>query len=491
MRVDDLSVTVEGEATRDLRAVIERTFVQALLASLERALLRALDLPDGRVFIRRVDVAWTVDESDLSDPRVIDALAAELAAALAPRCDRAAPANLPFDPPAIAFATAEDHLAAAVIAPTPRPWYLPVVDATAIPTTPSQNRALAYWSAASPTATPTHRAQHTPRPPGPAPHPTPTLAPAPSSHASTTSPSSPSPAPSPASSPQQAAPSTATDRQTATEHPTTTTTTLTTPTATVPSTEAVPATATATVTVTATPTVTATVTDTDTDTDTVTTTTVPHPTVPTRAAATAYLVARVLELDLAEHLWCAGLPEPLYLHAAATLLLADAIHATDPAPHILSGLPWDSRPPAPPTAEPWAIAEVGDKLATSLTAMLAARNLPAPAAPVAATLDALTHTLTAAHPTANALATRCAAALCCAFQWRLGQPADLASLTAHLAHPGDVTLTGDTLRVRMPMSAIDIDIRRAGLDLNPGYAPWMRRTVTIEFTPDDPTTDVH
>jgi hypothetical protein len=33
----------------------------------------------------------------------------------------------------------------------------------------------------------------------------------------------------------------------------------------------------------------------------------------------------------------------------------------------------------------------------------------------------------------------------------------------------------------MPMEAIDIDLRRAGLDLDPGFLPWLGRKVEFVF----------
>ena len=39
----------------------------------------------------------------------------------------------------------------------------------------------------------------------------------------------------------------------------------------------------------------------------------------------------------------------------------------------------------------------------------------------------------------------------------------------------------DEVHVIMPIDAIDIDLRRAALDLDPGYLPWLERTVKLEF----------
>ena len=33
----------------------------------------------------------------------------------------------------------------------------------------------------------------------------------------------------------------------------------------------------------------------------------------------------------------------------------------------------------------------------------------------------------------------------------------------------------------IPIESIDIDLRRAGLDFDPGYLPWLRRDVKLVF----------
>jgi hypothetical protein len=37
------------------------------------------------------------------------------------------------------------------------------------------------------------------------------------------------------------------------------------------------------------------------------------------------------------------------------------------------------------------------------------------------------------------------------------------------------------MEVRLPMERIDIAVRRAGLDRDPGWVPWLARTVRFEF----------
>ena len=47
--------------------------------------------------------------------------------------------------------------------------------------------------------------------------------------------------------------------------------------------------------------------------------------------------------------------------------------------------------------------------------------------------------------------------------------------------PGRAYRSSRHLDVVLPMDRIDIDVRRAGLDRNPGWIPWLERTVRVEF----------
>ena len=93
---------------------------------------------------------------------------------------------------------------------------------------------------------------------------------------------------------------------------------------------------------------------------------------------------------------------------------------------------------------------------------------------------------------AGALMAQLCGALLHLFHSRLvafgGEPVtDCAALVSrHMSLPGRIALGPESLTVRLPMNRIEIDLRRAGLDRDPGWAPWMRRTVRIEFEPIDP-----
>ena len=61
------------------------------------------------------------------------------------------------------------------------------------------------------------------------------------------------------------------------------------------------------------------------------------------------------------------------------------------------------------------------------------------------------------------------------------EPSVPASLTSHLALPGEVVDDGDVRTVRISGAAASLPIRRAGLDRDPGWVPWLGRVVRIEY----------
>jgi hypothetical protein len=53
------------------------------------------------------------------------------------------------------------------------------------------------------------------------------------------------------------------------------------------------------------------------------------------------------------------------------------------------------------------------------------------------------------------------------------------------ARPGRLILDDDRLLVAIPSVHVDLDHRRAGLDHDPGRAPWLRRSVAFVFPGGD------
>jgi hypothetical protein len=202
-----------------------------------------------------------------------------------------------------------------------------------------------------------------------------------------------------------------------------------------------------------------------------------------------YLAGRVLEVELAEHLYFAGILEGRFLTHVARLLIADA---GDPAPRLLGGAPDpDEDPPLAPVAA-WAADEVWEKGRRSLADWLRRRSLPCPlddelvealdrvAAPLAAPAR-----VAAADPTTATLLARAAAIVTFAFGARLGRASlRLNELRGYLGIPGRVAIDERAMRVILPMAAVDVQLRLAGIDFSPGWIPWLRRPLIIDFVGD-------
>ncbi len=187
---------------------------------------------------------------------------------------------------------------------------------------------------------------------------------------------------------------------------------------------------------------------------------------PVRSVATAaaglwYLARLVMELELAEQLWAAGVVEGDFLAHVARAIGGPAAD-DDPSWRWFGGA-FDHEPVLEALPS-WAV----DELAAS--GEVSIRR----AVPGATVLD------TSAFEGVDEVVARAAAALCTLFCSRLGRAPDLAAVRSHVLFPGRLEL-GDTLRVIMPMEAIDIDLRRAGLDQDPGHLPWLGREVELVF----------
>jgi hypothetical protein len=255
----------------------------------------------------------------------------------------------------------------------------------------------------------------------------------------------------------------------------------------------------------------------------------------------------VQELDAAEALWKACLPEGTVLAAAASALLGQSF-AGDAAPALFGGVDAVGCPDVAPEQH----AEVAIAVCAALAAALPRRGLadipplvvalvhhpagrllvaapehapfaafawPA-AAPAAlraglrALLDAWPHRgVLIAHPAlatldtsgrlrarrdaamrrllvptapsapAAALLAQLAGTPSLLFAARAGAAFDSAAafVARHLARPGHVRLGPEQMDIIFGADAVDHDVRRAGLDRDPGWLPWLRRTVRFVF----------
>jgi hypothetical protein len=176
-----------------------------------------------------------------------------------------------------------------------------------------------------------------------------------------------------------------------------------------------------------------------------------------------YLVNLSLRLGLPERLWQIGVEEG----AALAAMLGRLGDPDDPAARVLvQGFP---RPPGPvPTPADWAWRE------------LSAGLLPRPAWGMAEDrVPAFDAALRGEEPLS--LASWGAGVHLAACEHLLGRALSLKAARALWHRPGQIVLTDQAVTVIQPAEAIDIDLRRAGLDADPGWLPWLGKTLSFRF----------
>jgi hypothetical protein len=205
--------------------------------------------------------------------------------------------------------------------------------------------------------------------------------------------------------------------------------------------------------------------------------------VETEHAGLFYLIGRILELDLAEHLWAAGLPEgDVLAHVAAAIIGTD----DDPAPRWFGGA--FDRAPGRPDVPAWARDEINERVMHSLGRRVVRFGVDTTPARLDASLDALADAhrpIAPLVPNLASLVQRSAAALTSLVAARLGVEPSAALTRDVCARPGHLILDADRLVVAIPSVFVEIEHRRAGLDHDPGRAPWLRRKVTFAFPGGD------
>jgi hypothetical protein len=68
---------------------------------------------------------------------------------------------------------------------------------------------------------------------------------------------------------------------------------------------------------------------------------------------------------------------------------------------------------------------------------------------------------------------------------RLGEQLTPAAVTARFARPGQIVVDLEVIQVIQPMGAVDLELRCAGLDLNPGWLGWLAKRLEFVFEAQD------
>ncbi len=189
-----------------------------------------------------------------------------------------------------------------------------------------------------------------------------------------------------------------------------------------------------------------------------------------------------LRLELPERLWQIGVDEGDALAAMlARLAGADDAVLDEPAARLVSRA-FPRRPAAVPPPPAWACDELAGGVAQALARWPALRGQHG------ALRERVTE-LQAWHGRGAGfdLAAWGAAWHQALAEALLDERLTPAALQARLGGAGQVVCDGDTLRVVQPLAAIDIGLRRAGLDADPGWLPWLDKRLLFVFEGPEPT----
>ena len=190
--------------------------------------------------------------------------------------------------------------------------------------------------------------------------------------------------------------------------------------------------------------------------------------------ALLYLVNVSQRLELPERLWQIGVDEGAVL-ASIFARLADSDE--DPAPRLLSAA-FPEAPPPISLVPDWARDEVRTGALDA-----AARLLGAPVEPLRARIADL-EAFYSAGPEFDIAAWGAACHLAVA-EAMLGRTLAPGAIAELFARPGRIEADDNAFRVIQPLAAIDLDMRRAGLDLDPGLLPWLDRRLLFLFEGDE------
>ncbi len=178
----------------------------------------------------------------------------------------------------------------------------------------------------------------------------------------------------------------------------------------------------------------------------------------TGMAGLVFLLRPILELDIAEHLWAAGLIEAEFL-ATVALHMTNSGSTRDRASRLLFGPSLEGV-----ALDDWARNEVHQKTLLSFEQRF--------------TLEPDLRS-SFEQPFEESLVTGIASVLQAVLNLRLGRE-PRAPLTL-LSIAGTIHETPRSIVVTMEAEHVDLDVKFAGIDVNPGFIPWLNKSVSIAY----------
>ncbi|MGL4397987.1 MAG: hypothetical protein ACRCS9_15730 [Hyphomicrobium sp.] len=194
---------------------------------------------------------------------------------------------------------------------------------------------------------------------------------------------------------------------------------------------------------------------------------------PSSWCALAYLLPIILKTELPEALWQAGLDEGAVLCRTLALIAGgDA----DPATRILSRQFPDAPPPVGHVPD-WARDEITTGALARAAALVGNRG------EIVNRIETL-HAWLAVRGGFD-LAAWLAAYLLAIFEANSGFALVAGELGQCFARDGRIEIEDDVISIIQPLAAINITMRRAGLDADPGWLPWLEKRMVFVFEGDE------
>lgn len=202
----------------------------------------------------------------------------------------------------------------------------------------------------------------------------------------------------------------------------------------------------------------------------------------TQAAGLAFLINILLRIELPEILWCAGLDERRYLHDVFQSFTA-MFKVDDRIPEILSGYAFTEENTAA-TLEEWADREIKQKVLLRLqknvlseTQLINFNNIQSQFEP----WFYQAKQLSGESLYCQNVAWNCATLVAVFFIFISDDEQSKNTLEYFLLQSGRVYFDEEKIDICFSTPTSDIRLRRAGLDLNPGYLPWLEKQLEFSY----------
>lgn len=204
-----------------------------------------------------------------------------------------------------------------------------------------------------------------------------------------------------------------------------------------------------------------------------------HDYISTQYAGLVYMLNLIMKIELPEILWCCGIDEKSFLFDIFKRLIDTSVDS-DPLIHILSGVNQDCSNYRGVDVSDWAISEIIHKVHNNLTALVTNHEtISLNGTDIENHIDQI---ITKQNSWLS-LVDEVKRLLESAFL-DIVRASDLMSIQHFLRQQGMIERIEDSVRIVMQVEQIDIDVRRAALDVNPSQLQWVKISLCLDFRTD-------